>query len=302
MEVVLVRPRVEKENLRSLTESGASQAEIACTLGCSPSYISKLERCFGIKRKHYWENNDIKFLTEHYLDLTYGEIATLLERTPGAVKNKRYRLELDLIRLPNPWSPSPTPDLAYVLGVLKGDGHVRRNGQSFGLNCNDESFALAFIAALEKIGLRPKNKFYRQQWYVWDCNKDFADWYLGLDLAALEEYVESPEMARAFITGFYDSEGSLERTNHQKGYNHHAIVFWNSDRGLLELTQRLLAQCSLHSVLGLSHKQGRQSMYKGKTIISRKDGYRLGIYRQAHVDRFLREIGSNIQRKGTKIG
>jgi len=56
----------------------------------------------------------------------------------------------------------PSPILAYVLGVLKGDGSVIIRRTAHGteyriqLSVVDEPFANSFCEALKQLGMRPK--------------------------------------------------------------------------------------------------------------------------------------------------
>jgi intein-encoded DNA endonuclease-like protein len=198
------------------------------------------------------------------------------------------------------WSPSPSPHLSYILGAILGDGYVTSKTGKYviSLNVNDKTFADTFRVSLEKIGLSPHMKFRQNQWHVWACNKDFCEWFKTLTLNNIENIIcSSKEMIKLFIMGFYDSEGSLEVTNKKQG--HRGVIFYNTNIELLRVIQKLLNHLEFHSVLALDRKAGKESrLPNGKVIISKKDSYRLGIYRQEDVRRFLMEIGSNIPRKG----
>lgn len=251
------------------------------------SYI-KTQNKLGYK---YWSDEEIEFLREKYNQMSAKEIARKLDRSPASIYGKI--MKIGLRKYPRPWQPIPSKELGYVLGVIFGDGSVTSKKVSLGVK--DEEFAKAFFESLKKIGLNPKIKPYRGGWVVWACNKDFCEWVNKLSLSQIISFVVKNGLIAPFIKGFYDSDGSLQVTSKKYG----RIVFYNSDRDLLISIKHLLSSFGINSVLYLRHKAGRVSLRNDNAkIISRKDQFRLGIYRQEDVKKFLDQIGSSIPRKG----
>jgi hypothetical protein len=147
------------------------------------------------------------------------------------------KLELDL---------SPSPTLAYILGVLKGDGSCylfsdrsyRR--PAIKLKATSSAFVLSFYRALKKIGLNPyfgflrsKNPRWRNCWYTHAYSKEFYEWYSKLSLDDIYELIKSnDEMVSQFIRGLYESEGSISKGGLR--------VITNTDLNLVKLVQTLL--------------------------------------------------------------
>jgi hypothetical protein len=128
-----------------------------------------------------------------------------------------------------------TPELAYVLGVLKGDGSVylHRRGAIINLTTSSLGFAQSFSDALSKIGLKPSRiyggKYYRVEAY----SKAFHNWYKELTTAKLEEMLSNNDLIASFIRGFYESEGCCYK---------YSIHIYNTDYELIRLVRRLLTK------------------------------------------------------------
>jgi len=115
---------------------------------------------------------------------------------------------------------SPSKDLAYILGVLKGDGcaHIRKSGQSGVVQLTQirREFANSFETALRNIGLNShtflrKDQFVKQGViYVTYANSfKFALWYKQLSFEDIHKILDGdPEFIKAFIRGFFESEGT----------------------------------------------------------------------------------------------
>jgi hypothetical protein len=105
----------------------------------------------------------------------------------------------------------PSETLAYVLGVLQGDGFVCKDESSYhylvGLDAINKVFAKEFYKALTEIGLNPfifvNNGIYR----VRASSANFYDWYKSLNLNQIISLIQGYE--KPFVRGFYESEGYL---------------------------------------------------------------------------------------------
>lgn len=113
---------------------------------------------------------------------------------------------------------SPTAELIYILGVLKGDGYVYKRGRAnvIELTIKSEEFANSFASALRKIGLAPSlwirsiKRYENYQVYVVTAiSKKFVEWYNNVSLMQIKGIIgKNKESAAAFVRGFYESEGS----------------------------------------------------------------------------------------------
>lgn len=203
-------------------------------------------------------------------------------------------------------SPEPnltsTPSLAYILGVLYGDGSVTRyplqNGgfaYTFRLKVTDKEFIDSFKSSLGRIGLhssrvyieRRDPKKWSDMYYVKAYSKPFYRWFKGLSWDQLYKFLQTTEMKREFIRGFYESEGHVSRS-HPKRKNDKCwrVGITNTNFELITLIQRILNDLGFFFFA-----------HKGKMRLPRRQKYELRLYKREDVKRFLTEIGSCIPRK-----
>jgi len=185
-------------------------------------------------------------------------------------------------------------DIAYILGVLLGDGYV--SAYHVRLNTSEKVFAESFAMALRNIRLNPSIKLYlrhekREGWKETNyfctcgCSKMFCDWLRTLSLSEIEKKVSSKkEYIIAFIRGFYESEGCIGyATKNEQKYLR--LLIFNTNKKLLEMVRRLCNDLGYH--FGLWEKR----VYHPK----RKRQYVLGKYgKRAFL--FLKQINPCVKR------
>lgn len=155
---------------------------------------------------------------------------------------------------------TPSPELAYVLGVLFGDGTVAKckyenkklgkKGYRYNIRLAvvEKRFAEEFMNALEKLGLHPKLYFaprssnekmicdptkVKPRWVVIAQSKKFFEFFKSLTIDRLENIVKGYEPY--FIKGFYESEGSIDRS--PKEYR---VRIVNTNKELIMLIKQML--------------------------------------------------------------
>jgi hypothetical protein len=140
----------------------------------------------------------------------------------------------------------PTQELAYILGVLLGDGDVGLfyDGKSIRprirLKATSKEFVLSFKNTLEKIGLHPfigfsksKNPRWRDCYYTYAYSKVFYKWYENLSMNDIFKIIRNNKnLIVQFLRGIYESEGSLTKYDLR--------VICNTDFGLIRLVEELL--------------------------------------------------------------
>jgi len=145
---------------------------------------------------------------------------------------------------------SPSPELAYILGVIDGDGCVSGYDR-IQLGTKDYEFAQEFRRALKVIGLRANvtkndywNKDLQRQYHGRQCYAHsvvFVRWYNGLTQEQKEKIAR--QYPWGYLKGFYESEGS-----YYIGPNGDVNVrFSNLDYELLLMVQRLLTKLGYDS-------------------------------------------------------
>jgi len=150
-----------------------------------------------------------------------------------------------------------------------------------GLDQNLREFARAFSQALSSINLHPNTHFRQDkgQYCTQVCSVVFYRWYQNLSLDDLEKLLANEELIKAFVKGFYESEGTCGT---YAGYGSVAkLEFWNTDKSLLEMVQRLLRKLGFEFTLYGPYKP-RKKHWKSLYCLSTK--------KRSQVIEFLRTI------------
>jgi len=178
----------------------------------------------------------------------------------------------------------PSRTLAYVLGVLKGDGsvivrRVSERGHEYRIKLDVHSAELAnsFYNALRELGLSPRIYRLKKSWYVRAFSKEFVLWYKKSSEHELWKYINGYE--REFVRGFYEAEGSISR--HSKAGLRIRIV--NNNTAILKLIKRHLKNSLNINPLLYPHSNGK--------------AYVLEIYGMGDVGKFLDWIKPCIKNK-----
>jgi len=186
----------------------------------------------------------------------------------------------------------PSVNLAYIVGVLKGDGCVYMDNGRYRicLAVTDKVFSDSFKVALEKIGLKCFQKEYdinkypscqnypnllKTRWLIKATSKQLYLFYKNLDI---EPFLNSDDMKIAFIKGFYESEGTCSKNSKLQTYR--AISMTNTTKELLEMINTFLVQFHFHPKLKARKPPKPQ----------RKQGYDIRIAGHNEVTRFLEMV------------
>ncbi len=195
----------------------------------------------------------------------------------------------------------PSVELAYIIGVVLGDGtatHDGNYGKVIALRAKDEEFVREFARCLTK-ALGRENPV--KVWF-WKTQKLFVAkaysvalyrlLHKPVDLGRLRPFIEHcEECMAAFLRGFADSEGNVAE--------HGSIRIYNTDEELLSYVKELLKRLGIEAT-------GPHLIYRaGTPLFDSRTGKmherRRGYYvlrtraRSAHV--FYQKIGLTITRK-----
>lgn len=137
---------------------------------------------------------------------------------------------------------SPTENLTYVLGVLKGDGNIQPSGKTWEthMRVKDKIFTVSFCKALHRLGFRwTKVENYithKGNYYRCDLNdKLFGAWYCRVSLPKL--IGNNKSRIRAFLRGIYESEGCPGNGARDKTF-YPSIS--NTDKNLIDFVEQLI--------------------------------------------------------------
>ncbi len=226
------KKRPPKDEIMRLYAMGLTQKEIGKKFGWKQSGISKLMKEYGIPTRGHkkWSKKEEEILKKYYLKLPKEELCNLLpKRSWEAIKQKA--LKLGIARKKEEFRKSKEvverlrklaaskmikprferkKDLAYILGVLDGDGYTDRKW-SVGLETVTREFAEKFTKTLRRVGLNANMRFNKKKkkWIVWASSKLLVQWYLSLDNIKKLSWLIKNKVAWEYLKGLYDSDGAL---------------------------------------------------------------------------------------------
>lgn len=208
-------------------------------LGKRHSQEARLKMSLSLKGKKCGRNNP--FYGRHHTPESKEKISK--------AKKGRYFIHPSL---------EATPSLAYVLGVLKGDGSVYPHGKGADIKLTTASkdFAESFYKSLREINLHPYMYMYRGKYYTVEASsKAFFNWYKELDLPAIEKLLDTEDKRIAFLRGFYESEGWCGNDQ---------IQIYNTDKNLIDLVKRILADFEFDFRVSCKHQREKPlyTLYK----------------------------------------
>jgi len=160
-------------------------------------------------------------------------------------------------------------NMAYILGVIRGDGSVFKTrisehstGYYIKLGAKDKVFVDSFAKALEAINLNP-SVFYDKHIGLWTSSVvsiKFYDWYTLMTWDELTSIIRRYPLD--FIRGFYESDGSLYKSNNRPN-SWYLYVAAKKDRRLLELLSATLREkYGFDTSISVSRKAGYDDGYR----------------------------------------
>ena len=190
-----------------------------------------------------------------------------------------------------------SPELAYVIGVIAGDGNLSIHGYNYEmlLSVTDRDFAEEFSRCLAKILGKPN--LYKVRWsenrkrWIVQGSSILLHRFLGKSWQHLKNHIEHSSRCRfSFLRALFDGEGSITGRN---------LTIANTDLSLLLYVRKLLAKSGIStSIPRVTHRAGSilKDPHTGRTYKRRKDCY---VMRVSPMDllRFARKVGFSIERK-----
>lgn len=200
------------------------------------------------------------------------------------------------------FTPKPSPELAYVIGVETGDAFLNVKLKShqyrIRLRAVDREFVEAFNVCVSRVlDCRPHR--------LWkgaierETHVEFGSYllhkFLSQELSDLRAFIEHDKgCVAAFLKGFFDSEGSVSLDGHLTGSN--------TDLGLLRYVQDLLERYFGIEATGPhpGKKKGTILVRRGKTYVRNLDCFYIYV-RTSDLSMFYGEIGLTIKRKRVRL-
>jgi intein-encoded DNA endonuclease-like protein len=212
-------------------------------------------------------------------------------------------------RIPSLELLEPSEDLAYVIGVVCGDGYVgttRRDRKGYKqarihLRAKDKEFVEEFAIRIGRVLNRPphKPKILRStgRYYYYTQVKSKTLYELlkkPVDLERLRKYIEHcDKCSAAFLRGFFDAEGGVLKDG--------SIYVVNSDYRLLKYVQSLLGRFKIATTdPNFLHQRGSIIHMNERQYIRRRDVYYIYVKQSCNM-RFYKHIGFTIKRKQERL-
>ena len=233
--------------------------------------------------------------------LNKGFGITTISKKLGIPKSTLHYWRHNLNKPPTTrWIPKPSSELAYVLGVLLGDGYIVRehhNNYDIELLVKDYDFAEEFSKVMARVldkNFKIPRRWRRRPdfWRVYYQSKAFHQWFKEQTLDTLKPYIEyNRDTVKYFLRGIYDSEGC--------NYRCKQIFLSNNDLKLLSYIQYLLKKYFSIKATGpyLNVKAGSIMVKGGKRFRRNHNNYYITISKRRGLRVFLSKIGFSIRRK-----
>jgi len=200
------------------------------------------------------------------------------------------------------FKPEPTEELAYLVGVQKGDGSLNVNRETYNyrirLQSIDPEFVEEFDRCLSRIIDSPRHATWsgagRKEIHVVGCSF-LLHQFLSQPFEKLKPYIEHcSDCVHAFLRGFFDSEDSISKSG--------SISASNCDKELLEYLQSLLLDYDGIFTTGpsLQSRRGTKMTVRGRAYVRNCDCYVIRMGRRFGRT-FLVNIGVTISRKRIRL-
>lgn len=209
------------------------------------------------------------------------------------------------------FSPKPSPELSYTIGVFLGDGCVKIQPKGYRyivkLKVKDKEFVEEFSRILSK--LLDKSKPYAV-WqesdftrgnrfrYATQANSKLLVNFLSKSLDNLLLYIKP--FYSEFLRGLFDSDGYTIICAKKKFTVKIGLV--NSNLKLLKYVKKILKnEFGIYSLIKSCNQKNKIKIIWNRTYVAKKEVYNLTIPNFFNVIKFIEEIKFSIERKQEKM-
>ncbi|MDO8647032.1 MAG: LAGLIDADG family homing endonuclease [Candidatus Diapherotrites archaeon] len=219
--------------------------------------------------------------------------------------------KIQLLGGENQFTPEPSPELSYVLGVCFGDAGLvldsRKSDYKLVLETIDNDFAEKFSQCGSKVLKKTRNYSInysaKRQIYATKARSKQL-YYFVKSVKENFELVKpiAEKFPAEFIQGVADSEG-CPAISAAKNFKVAVCVAYSANYELLEYIQQLLLhEFSIVSALRLFKLPGMaDSIINGRIIVRTKKLYCLSITSKLNVENYFSKVGFSIARKQSKF-
>lgn len=256
-------PRLDIDvgRIAELYEQGFSAKQIAQMLDLSkPTVLKKLHER-GVELRRGIDIPNEKFADLYEQGLSLRKISKIFNCSSSTVLERLRKLGVKLRpksrarKLPE---LKPHWDLAYVLGVTFGDGW--REAWRLSLQVKDRDFAEAFALAWGNLGFEPKTSMKNGGYYRVDVNSvELIRWLGSLSYEKIWELFINDETRRAFIRGYFDSDGGV--------VNQNEIRFSSLDLPLLKLVAKICSNLGIETTIRGPYREKYELYVRAKSKV-----------------------------------
>ncbi len=180
----------------------------------------------------------------------------------------RISAEMRTKRLPES-AKKISKELAYILGVCYGDGHISVKQRRIILGVTDQEFAEEFKRVLEKWSgfkarlyeRKPRKcayiKINKKQYVVYIDSKEVSNFLKKFNSSLFKK--ANKKAKSAFLKGLFDSDGGVRKSKF-------GLYFHNTNYGLILLVKELLESVGINPTSSTS-KTTKIGPYGGKKIL-----------------------------------
>lgn len=195
------------------------------------------------------------------------------------------------------------PEMAWIAGMLAGDGSIKVNkkGRFLSLKAKDRELVEEAARKLAIVMGREKpyavNKLGDGRYYVRVQSRELVD-HLSVRENALNYLRRNPN---EFIRAFFDCDGYVSASVDSVRNFRYEIGLTNTDKQLLLYIKAMLESMGIESKIYKAYSKGKIFFSSRGKVQARKSCYTLKIKDFNSISRFLEMIGSSIERKRTKL-
>lgn len=213
-----------------------------------------------------------------------------------------------------------TPDLAYWMGLLVGDGCVSvsesKRKQRVDFVSEDQDLLDSFERYLRDYFLINKSEnIYKvnrrnNTWEIQYFCKKLVQYLLKCGFTkttALDKKVPdvikkaSREVMIAFLQGLFDTDGGVYVQTHKHGYTHCEVTFNTSSSQLSREVHSILLNLGIVSSLCINNKSCVKQLSQGNKPSKCSESYKIRITNKIFIERFNNTIGFRSLRKSSVI-
>jgi intein-encoded DNA endonuclease-like protein len=209
-------------------------------------------------------------------------------------------------RLHRGFKPSPSPELAYVIGSVLGDGYTAKDqGRSIvGFTNKDMDLLrhfqrnLSCVLGTSSAGRITSGTRYGTMKVT--VGSTLLAIFLQRPLRQLAPFIESHPAP--FIRGFFDAEGSAV-VSVTRARLRVSVTASNSNLEILQYISSLLKKFSIMSSIRMEKRAGTY-LIRGEPVAFNKPVFRLGIWRICDVERYAKliDFASSVKRQRLQEG